>query len=184
MQTNLSIDGERLWASIGASAAIGRGPNGGLRRLTLTDDDKRMRDLFAQWVAERGFALGVDRLGNMFARRDGTDPDLAPVLIGSHLDTQAAGGRFDGILGVLAGLEVLRTLEDRGIATRRAIEVVNWTNEEGARFYPPMLASQVFAGAADSRMGQRASGQGRAALRRRARRASAMPAACLSAVGL
>jgi beta-ureidopropionase / N-carbamoyl-L-amino-acid hydrolase len=146
VQTNLSIDGERLWASIGASAAIGRGPNGGLRRLTLTDDDKRMRDLFAQWVAERGFALGVDRLGNMFARRDGTDPDLAPVLIGSHLDTQAAGGRFDGILGVLAGLEVLRTLEDRGIATRRAIEVVNWTNEEGARFYPPMLASQVFAG--------------------------------------
>ena len=146
MQTNLSIDGERLWASIGASAAIGRGPNGGLRRLTLTDDDKRMRDLFAQWVAERGFALGVDRLGNMFARRDGTDPDLAPVLIGSHLDTQAAGGRFDGILGVLTGLEVLRTLEDRGIATRRAIEVVNWTNEEGARFYPPMLASQVFAG--------------------------------------
>jgi N-carbamoyl-L-amino-acid hydrolase len=146
VQSNLSIDGERLWAGIEASAGIGRGPNGGLRRLTLTDDDKRMRDLLARWVAESGFALKVDRLGNMFVRRDGTDPDLAPVLIGSHLDTQAAGGRFDGILGVLAGLEVLRTLEDGGIATRRAIEVVNWTNEEGARFYPPMLASQVFAG--------------------------------------
>jgi N-carbamoyl-L-amino-acid hydrolase len=146
VQTNLSIDGERLWASIEASAEIGRGPNGGLRRLTLTDDDKRMRDLLAQWAAESGFTSNVDQLGNMFARRDGTDPDLAPVLIGSHLDTQAAGGRFDGILGVLAGLEVLRTLTDRGIATRRAIEVVNWTNEEGARFYPPMLASQVFAG--------------------------------------
>jgi N-carbamoyl-L-amino-acid hydrolase len=146
VQTNLSIDGKRLWASIEASAGIGRGPRGGLRRLTLTDDDKRVRDLLAQWVAESGFTLSVDKLGNMFARREGTSPDLAPVLIGSHLDTQAAGGRFDGILGVLAGLEVLRTLQDKGIATRRAIEVVNWTNEEGARFYPPMLASQVFSG--------------------------------------
>lgn len=144
VNSNLSIDGERLWASIHASSEIGRGPGGGLRRLTLTDDDKRMRDLFATWTS--GFASSVDRLGNMFARRDGIERELAPVLIGSHLDTQAAGGRFDGILGVLAGLEVLRTLEDKGIATKRPIEVVNWTNEEGARFYPPMLASLVFAG--------------------------------------
>jgi beta-ureidopropionase / N-carbamoyl-L-amino-acid hydrolase len=146
VHANLAIDGHRLWASIEASAAIGRGPRGGLRRLALSSDDKRVRDLFAQWAAEGKFASSVDRLGNMFVRREGTDPGLAPVLVGSHLDTQAAGGRFDGILGVLAGLEVLRTLEDRGVATRRAIEVVNWTNEEGARFHPPMLASLVFAG--------------------------------------
>jgi N-carbamoyl-L-amino-acid hydrolase len=146
MPSNLSVDGNRLWATIEASSAIGRGPNGGLRRLTLTDDDKQMRDLFARWSGESGFAVRVDRLGNMFALREGQQPDLPPVLIGSHLDTQAAGGRFDGILGVLGGLEILRTLEDSDIATRRAIEVVNWTNEEGARFYPPMLSSLVFAG--------------------------------------
>lgn len=143
---NLGIDIDRLWSTIMASAEIGRGPNGGLRRLTLTDDDKRVRDVFASWARESGFGLTVDGLGNMFVRRDGTDPSLPPVLIGSHLDTQAAGGRFDGILGVLAGLEVLRTLDGAGIRTKRAIEVVNWTNEEGARFYPPMLSSLVFAG--------------------------------------
>ena len=146
MPSNLSVNGDRLWGTIEASSAIGRGPNGGLRRLTLTDEDKQMRDLLARWAAEAGFAVCVDQLGNMFVRREGQQPELAPVLIGSHLDTQAAGGRFDGILGVLGGLEVLRTLEDSGIATRRAIEVVNWTNEEGARFYPPMLSSLVFAG--------------------------------------
>jgi N-carbamoyl-L-amino-acid hydrolase len=143
---NLSIDIDRLWSRIESSAAIGRGPRGGLRRLSLTDDDKRMRDTFTGWVKACGFALTVDQVGNMFVRREGTETALAPVLIGSHLDTQAAGGRFDGILGVLAGLEVLQSLEDRGIRTKRAIEIVNWTNEEGARFYPPMLASQVFAG--------------------------------------
>lgn len=146
MRNDLTVDGERLWATIDASAQIGRGPKGGLCRLTLTEDDKRMRDLLARWASESGFALAVDRIGNMFVRREGTDPKLPPVLIGSHLDTQAAGGRFDGVLGVLAGLEVLRTLQDQRIATRRPIEVVNWTNEEGARFYPPMLASLVFAG--------------------------------------
>jgi N-carbamoyl-L-amino-acid hydrolase len=146
MRNDLVIDGKRLWATIAASAEIGTGPRGGLRRLTLTDDDKRMRDTFARWATESGFVLTIDRLGNMFVRRAGTEPDLPPVLIGSHLDTQAAGGRFDGVLGVLAGLEVLRTLQERGIATRRSIEVVNWTNEEGARFYPPMLSSLVFAG--------------------------------------
>lgn len=146
MARNLGVDGNRLWADVMASAEIGKGPNGGLRRLTLTDDDKRMRDTFAAWCKARGYAVTIDRLGNMFARRPGREPDLPPVLIGSHLDTQAAGGRFDGILGVLSGLEILRTLDDAGISTRRSIEVVNWTNEEGARFYPPMLSSCVFAG--------------------------------------
>jgi N-carbamoyl-L-amino-acid hydrolase len=146
MPSNLSVDGDRLWDTIEASAAIGGGPNGGLRRLTLTDEDKQMRDLLARWADEAGFVVRVDQLGNMFVRREGQQPELPPVLIGSHLDTQAAGGRFDGILGVLGGLEILRTLEDSGIETRRAIEVVNWTNEEGARFYPPMLSSLVFAG--------------------------------------
>lgn len=146
MPSNLSVDGDRLWHTIEASSAIGRGPNGGLRRLTLTDDDKEMRDLLARWAREAGLPVRVDRLGNMFLRREGQQPELPPVLIGSHLDTQAAGGRFDGILGVLGGLEVLRTLDDAGIATSRPIEVVNWTNEEGARFYPPMLSSLVFSG--------------------------------------
>jgi beta-ureidopropionase / N-carbamoyl-L-amino-acid hydrolase len=146
MRTNLSIDGDRLWSTIAASAAIGTGPKGGLRRLTLSDADRDMRDLFASWAQTAEYGLSVDRIGNMFVRRAGTDAGLPPVLIGSHLDTQAAGGRFDGILGVLAGLEVLRTLDDLGLTTKRAIEVVNWTNEEGARFYPPMMCSQAFAG--------------------------------------
>jgi N-carbamoyl-L-amino-acid hydrolase len=148
MRTNLSINGDRLWSTIAASARIGTGPKGGLRRLTLTDDDKAMRDLFASWAREGGFELTVDRLGNMFVRREGGEPALPPVIIGSHLDTQASGGRFDGILGVLGGLEVLRTLDDLGLKTKRAIEVVNWTNEEGARFYPPMMCSLAFSGAA------------------------------------
>ena len=146
MPRNLSIDGDRLWSTILASAEIGKGPNGGLRRLTLTDDDRRMRDVFADWAKTSGYAVAIDQLGSMFVRRQGRDPSLPPVLIGSHLDTQAAGGRFDGILGVLAGLEVLRTLDAAGITTRRPIEVVNWTNEEGARFLPPMVASLAFAG--------------------------------------
>ncbi|MBN9280592.1 MAG: M20/M25/M40 family metallo-hydrolase, partial [Hyphomicrobium sp.] len=144
MSTNLSINPDRLWQSLMASAEIGRTPAGGIRRLTLSDEDKAVRDMFASWVRADGYALSVDRLGSMFVRREGTDPLLAPVLIGSHLDTQAKGGRFDGILGVMSGLEVLRTLDERGISTRRPIEVVNWTNEEGARFPPPMLASLVF----------------------------------------
>lgn len=146
MKRNLTIDAGRLWATIMASAQIGKGQKGGLRRLTLTDEDKAMRGAFADWAKSSGYPLTVDRLGSMFVRRAGTEPGLPPVLIGSHLDTQAAGGRFDGILGVLAGLEVLRTLDAAGIATRRSIEVVNWTNEEGARFLPPMVASLAFAG--------------------------------------
>jgi len=146
MIRNLKIDDERLWASIMRSAGIGTGTRGGLCRLALGDADKRMRDILAQWAASSGYVLRIDRLGSMFIRREGREPGLPPVLIGSHLDTQAGGGRFDGILGVLAGLEVLRTLDAAGIATRRPIEVVNWTNEEGARFVPPMVASLVFAG--------------------------------------
>ncbi len=148
MRTNLSINGDRLWSTIAASAKIGTGPRGGLRRLTLTDEDKAMRDLFASWARDAGYGVTVDQLGNMFVRREGTDASLPPVFIGSHLDTQASGGRFDGILGVLGGLEVLRTLDDLGLKTKRAIEVVNWTNEEGARFYPPMMSSLAFSGQA------------------------------------
>lgn len=146
MSNNLTIDADRLWASIMASAEIGKGNRGGLRRLALGDADRDMRRVFAGWAQADGYALKVDRVGSMFVRREGREPSLPPVLIGSHLDTQAAGGRFDGILGVLAGLEVLRTLDRAAIATRRAIEVVNWTNEEGARFPPPMVASLAFAG--------------------------------------
>ena len=141
------IDADRLWSTLNASSEIGATPAGGLRRLALTSEDGRMRDLFASWALESGYETGVDRLGNMFVRRPGTDPEAPPVVMGSHLDTQAKGGRFDGILGVLAGLEVLRSLDDHGIATRRSLEVVNWTNEEGARFQPPMMCSLVFAGA-------------------------------------
>ncbi|MEQ9329888.1 Zn-dependent hydrolase [Thalassobaculum sp.] len=143
------IDGDRFWSTIAASAEIGTGPRGGLARLTLSKDDGRMRDLFRSWAEEAGYGVTVDRLGNTFVRRGGRDGSLPPVLVGSHLDTQAAGGRFDGILGVMAGLEILRALDDAGIATRRAIEVVNWTNEEGGRFPPPMLCSGVFAGIHD-----------------------------------
>ncbi|MCR9219242.1 MAG: Zn-dependent hydrolase [Alphaproteobacteria bacterium] len=144
--TNLKIDAARFWDTIEASAAIGVGRQGGLRRLALDAADAEMRRLFIRWGEEAGYGVTVDRLGDIFLRRAGADDSLAPVLIGSHLDTQAAGGRYDGIVGVLAGLEVLRSLDDLGIETRRPVEVVNWTNEEGARFTPPMMASQVFAG--------------------------------------
>ncbi|QRE74175.1 Zn-dependent hydrolase [Methylobacterium aquaticum] len=148
MTTNLSVNGSRLWDTLMVSAGIGTGPRGGLRRLTLTEPDRVMRDQLKAWAQEGGYPLTVDGLGNMVLRREGSEPDLPPVVIGSHLDTQWAGGRFDGILGVLAGLEVLRTLDDLGIATKRAIEVVNWTNEEGARFSPPMLCSLAWSGQA------------------------------------
>jgi N-carbamoyl-L-amino-acid hydrolase len=144
-QTNIRIDEDRFWASLMRSAEIGPGKAGGLRRLALSDSDREMRDLFVAWCRELGCGVEIDQAGNMFARRNGRE-DLPPVVIGSHLDTQAAGGRFDGILGVLAGLEILRTLADHDVATRRPIEVVDWSNEEGARFPPPMAASCVFAG--------------------------------------
>lgn len=138
---------DRYWSTIERSAEIGKGRVGGLSRLTLTDDDRRMRDLFVTWCREAGLAVDIDELGNIFARRDGRDPTLAPVMIGSHLDTQINGGRFDGIAGVMAGLEIVRSLDDIGHTTRRPLVVVNWTNEEGARFSPPMVASGCFVGA-------------------------------------
>lgn len=143
---NLSINSDRLWSTLDRSAEIGIGKSGGLRRVALSDDDKVMRDQFVEWCECAGCTVTVDAAGNIFARRAGREDELPPVLVGSHLDTQAAGGRFDGILGVLSGLEILQTLEDHNITTRRPIEVVNWTNEEGARFAPPMAASCVFAG--------------------------------------
>ncbi|MEM0990443.1 MAG: Zn-dependent hydrolase [Pseudomonadota bacterium] len=141
----VQIDGQRLWQTIGRSSEIGPGRPGGLHRLALSDADRDMRDQFAAWCADTGLPVSVDAAGNMFARMGGRE-DLPPVTIGSHFDTTAAGGRFDGVLGVLAGLEIVRTLKDQGIVPRRPIEVINWTNEEGTRFAPPMAASSVFAG--------------------------------------
>ena len=145
--SNIRIDGARLWDSLMEMGRIGGTAKGGCNRLTLTDVDRRGRDLFAGWCASAGLALTVDAMGNMFARRPGLDDTLPPVMMGSHLDTQPTGGKFDGVLGVLAGLEVLRSLNDLNIRTRHPIEVVNWTNEEGSRFAPAMVASGVFAGA-------------------------------------
>ena len=143
---NLRINGDRLWDSLMEMAKIGPGIAGGNNRQTLTDADKQGRDLFKSWCDAAGLTMGVDRMGTMFATRPGTDPDALPVYIGSHLDTQPTGGKFDGVLGVLAGLEVARSLNDLGIRTRHPIVVTNWANEEGARFAPAMLASGVFAG--------------------------------------
>ena len=143
---NLRINPDRLWNSIHELAEIGPGVAGGSNRQTLTDDDAKGRTLFEGWCKGAGMTMGLDQMGTMFARREGTDPSLDPVYIGSHLDTQPTGGRYDGVLGVLSGLEVIRTLNDLGIKTKRPIVVVNWTNEEGARFAPAMLASGVFAG--------------------------------------
>ncbi|HWA20515.1 MAG TPA: Zn-dependent hydrolase [Devosia sp.] len=143
---NLRINPDRLWNSIHELAEIGPGIAGGNNRQTLTDDDKKGRELFQRWCDGAGLTMGVDQMGTMFMRREGTEPKLDPVFVGSHLDTQPTGGRYDGVLGVLSGLEVIRTLNDLGIKTRRPIVVVNWTNEEGARFAPAMMASGVFAG--------------------------------------
>ncbi|AWM87788.1 Zn-dependent hydrolase [Microvirga sp. 17 mud 1-3] len=137
---------ERFWSTIERSAEIGKGREGGLSRLALSDADKEIRDVFVAWCREAGLSVSVDQVGNIFGRREGQDNSLPPVLMGSHLDTQANGGRFDGIVGVLGALETVRTLNDLGHVTRRPIEIVNWTNEEGARFSPPMLASGCFAG--------------------------------------
>ncbi len=143
---NLRINAARLWDSLGEIALIGPGVAGGCNRQTLTDADAQGRALFARWCSDAGMSMGVDTMGNMFATRAGTDPDALPVYIGSHLDTQPTGGRYDGVLGVLAGLEVIRSMNDMGIATKHPVVVTNWTNEEGARFAPAMLASGVFAG--------------------------------------
>ncbi|WJF91687.1 Zn-dependent hydrolase [Paraburkholderia bonniea] len=142
----LRSNGARLWASLMDMAQIGATPRGGVRRLALSDEDRRGRDLFAQWCREAGMTVSVDEVGNLFARRPGSDAQAAPVLIGSHLDTQPEGGRFDGVYGVLAALELVRTLNDAQITTRKPLEIVSWTNEEGARFTPAMLGSAVFTG--------------------------------------
>jgi len=143
---NLRINGRRLWDSLMEMAKIGPGVAGGNNRQTLTDADAEGRALFRKWCEDAGCTMGVDRMGTMFARREGTDPDALPVYVGSHLDTQPTGGKYDGVLGVLGGLEIIRTMNDLGIRTRHPIVVTNWTNEEGTRFAPAMLASGVFAG--------------------------------------
>ena len=146
---NLGINGERLWQSLMEMAKIGATEKGGVCRLALSDLDKAGRELFIRWCEQAGCTVSIDRMGNIFARRPGKDPKLAPVLTGSHLDTQPTGGRFDGVYGVLAGLEVIRTLNDLDYETEAPIEVVCWTNEEGSRFSPPMVGSGVFAGVFD-----------------------------------
>jgi beta-ureidopropionase / N-carbamoyl-L-amino-acid hydrolase len=146
---NLRINGDRLWDAIHEIARIGPGVRGGNNRQTLTDADGEARRLFQKWCEAAGMDVAVDSMGTMFARRRGEDDSLPPVMVGSHLDTQPTGGRYDGVLGVLSGLEIIRTLNDLGIKTRHPIEVVNWTNEEGTRFAPAMLASGVFAGVFD-----------------------------------
>ncbi|MEM6666284.1 MAG: Zn-dependent hydrolase [Pseudomonadota bacterium] len=146
---NLKINADRLWESIHELAKIGPGVRGGSNRQTLTDEDGEGRKLFQSWCEQAGLTMGVDEIGNMFARREGTDPDALPVYVGSHLDTQPTGGRYDGVLGVLGGLELIRTLNDLGVKTKHPIVVTNWTNEEGTRFAPAMLASGVFAGVHD-----------------------------------
>ncbi len=146
LESNLRINGDRLWESIHEMAEIGPGVRGGNNRQTLTDEDSQGRHLFQSWCEDAGLTIGVDKMGTMFARREGADPDALPVYVGSHLDTQPTGGRYDGVLGVLSGLEIIRTLNDTDIKTKHPIVVVNWTNEEGTRFAPPMLASGVFAG--------------------------------------
>jgi len=146
---NLKINGDRLWDSLMDMAKIGPGVAGGNNRQTLTDADGEGRKLFKSWCDAAGLTMGVDEMGTMFARREGTDPQALPVYVGSHLDTQPTGGKYDGVLGVLGGLEVVRTMNDLGIKTKHPIVVTNWTNEEGTRFAPAMLASGVFAGMHD-----------------------------------
>jgi N-carbamoyl-L-amino-acid hydrolase len=154
---NLRINGERLWESLMDMAKIGALPKGGCGRLALSDEDKIGRDLFVRWCEAAGCTIRIDRLGNIFARRPGRHADRPPVMTGSHLDTQPHGGKFDGVYGVLAGLEVIRTLNDAGVETEAPIEVAVWTNEEGSRFAPAMCASGVFGGAfeADYVLGQK-----------------------------
>src|SRR4029079_4607642 len=141
---NLQINGERLWGEMMETAGIGATPAGGICRLTLTDLDRQVRDWFKRRAEALGCTVTVDDMGTMFARRPGLRADVAPIGMGSHLDTQPTGGKFDGVLGVLAALEALRTLVEAGYETYAPIEVVNWTNEEGSRFAPAMVASGVF----------------------------------------
>ena len=144
--TNRRINGERLWDSLMRMAEIGATPRGGVRRLALSAEDGQGRERFREWCEDLGLSVRVDAIGNMFARREGRDPRRAPVLVGSHLDSQPSGGKFDGALGALAALEVARSLRDLDIATEAPIEVVNWTDEEGSRFGRSLMGSGVWAG--------------------------------------
>ena len=146
LDTSIQVNGKRLWDSLMTVAKIGATPKGGVCRLALTDLDKQGRDLIVGWAKEAGCTVTIDQMGNVFMRRAGRNPDALPVMTGSHADSQPTGGRFDGIYGVLGGLEVIRSLNDHGIDTKHPIEVVIWTNEEGSRFAPAMVASGVFAG--------------------------------------
>ena len=147
LRNDMRINGERLWASLMELAQIGATPKGGVKRLALTDLDKQGRDLVVGWAKEAGLSITIDQIGNVFMRREGRNPELPPVMTGSHIDTQPTGGKFDGNYGVLAGLEVIRTLNDLNIQTEAPLEVAFWTNEEGSRFVPVMMGSGVFCGA-------------------------------------
>jgi N-carbamoyl-L-amino-acid hydrolase len=144
---NLRINGKRLQSALEQMAKIGATPAGGVQRLTLSDEDKKARDLFVKWLKELDLEITIDEMGNIFGRRAGKNDDLAPVMSGSHIDSQPKGGRFDGILGVMGALEVMRTLHEKKITTERPFVIVDWTNEEGSRFAPAMVASGVWAGA-------------------------------------
>jgi N-carbamoyl-L-amino-acid hydrolase len=148
----MQIDKNRLWADLQAMGAVGATPTGGVRRLALSAEDKAGRDLFVQWCRDGNYAVRVDTMGNIYARREGRDASAAPVMTGSHLDSQPVAGKYDGPFGVLAGLEVLRTLDRHDVITRRPIDVVVWTNEEGARFQPPSLAAAVVAGSIEPKV--------------------------------
>lgn len=144
--TRISVNGRRLWQSLMDLAKVGATEKGGNCRLALTDLDRQGRDLVAGWMREAGLEVSVDQIGNIFGRRPGSNPELAPVCTGSHIDTQPTGGRFDGCFGVMAGLEVMRTLQERGIRTEAPLELAIWTNEEGSRFVPFMMGSSVYTG--------------------------------------
>jgi len=143
---SLRVNGDRLWSTVIETARFGGTPGGGVTRLTLSDEDKQARDWFVAQCKALGCSIAVDEVGNIFARRTGRDNTRAPIAFGSHLDTQPSGGRFDGIAGVLSGLEALRTLHEHGIVTNSPLELIDWTNEEGSRFAPTMIASGTFAG--------------------------------------
>jgi N-carbamoyl-L-amino-acid hydrolase len=146
---HLRVNAKRLQSTLETMARIGATAGGGVHRLTLTDEDKQARDLFVSWLKGLDLTITIDEMGNIFGRRDGRNNDLAPVMSGSHIDSQPKGGRFDGILGVMGALEVLRTIHENGIQTERPLVIVDWTNEEGSRFAPAMVSSGVWAGALD-----------------------------------
>ena len=148
-KNQLRVNGKRLQQTLEEMAKIGATPNGGVQRLTLSDEDKQARDLFVKWLKELDLEVRIDEMGNIFGTRKGQNNDLAPVMSGSHIDSQPKGGRFDGILGVMGPLEVMRVLHENNIQTQRPITIVAWTNEEGTRFAPAMMCSGVWANALD-----------------------------------